>query len=74
MYVYIGKAVGDVAGAVAADREKTAGEWVLLAVGLAVTILVTVFVTRIARQALERQVPPPTGESAAGARSADGVA
>lgn len=55
MYVYIGSVFGALAGS--ADRETTTGEWVLRSVGLAATIVVTVFVTRVARRALADAAP-----------------
>jgi uncharacterized membrane protein YdjX (TVP38/TMEM64 family) len=45
-YVYIGSL------AQAGDRQRTPGEWALLGIGLVATIVVTVFVTRLARAAL----------------------
>ncbi len=55
MYVYIGSLAGDLATLGAGERSRTAGEWGLYVVGLAATIAVTVYVTRIARAALERR-------------------
>lgn len=56
LYVYYGKAVGDVAALAAGERaEQGAEQWVFLALGLAATIAVTALVTRLARRAL-RQV------------------
>jgi uncharacterized membrane protein YdjX (TVP38/TMEM64 family) len=52
MYVYIGSLAGDLASLAAGDRTKTLGEWILYGVGLLATILVTVFVTRLAKKAL----------------------
>ena len=52
MYVYLGTVIGEVGRLGAGGRQKTLGEWILLGVGLLVTIVVTVFVTRIARKAL----------------------
>jgi uncharacterized membrane protein YdjX (TVP38/TMEM64 family) len=52
MYVYIGSLAGDLASLAAGDRTKTLGEWILYGVGLLVTIVVTVFVTRLAKRAL----------------------
>ena len=57
LYVYYGKALGSlaaVAGGVAPERG--AGDWALLAAGLAATVAVTAFVTRIARRALDEEV------------------
>ncbi len=54
MYVYLGHVFG-VAVAAGGERARTPGEWVLLGMGLAATIAVTVFITRIARRALNRR-------------------
>jgi uncharacterized membrane protein YdjX (TVP38/TMEM64 family) len=51
MYVYL----GSLAKAAAGERAHTTGEWVLYGVGLLATIVVTVFVTRIAKQALVKR-------------------
>lgn len=56
LYVYYGKVAGDVA-AVAAESEpgpdRGAAYWLFLAVGLLATLVVTVYVTRLARKRLE---------------------
>ena len=52
MYVYLGSLVNVGAG----HRQRTTGEWVLYAVGLLATVVVTVFVTRLARGALARKI------------------
>lgn len=57
MYVYLGTAGESLATVGAEGRERTTGEWVLLVVGLAVTVIVTLFVTRVARKALAQAVP-----------------
>lgn len=54
MYVYLGSVAGDLAGA-GGRASRTPAEWALYALGLAATIVVTVFVTRLARQALARR-------------------
>ena len=63
MYVYVGAALGEAA---IGDRSKTTGEWVLYGFGLAVTIVVTILVTRVARKALKESVTQdsakPVGE------------
>lgn len=51
LYVYLGMLGGDVA-----KEETTAGEWALYTVGLIATIVVTVFITRIAQKALREAV------------------
>lgn len=50
MYVY----VGSLARA-AGDRSRTPAEWTLYAIGLIATIVVTIFVTRLARAALAKR-------------------
>jgi uncharacterized membrane protein YdjX (TVP38/TMEM64 family) len=57
LYVYYGKAIGSLAAvAGGAEVERGAGYWVVLGVGLVATLLVTTFVTRIARRALAQEV------------------
>jgi uncharacterized membrane protein YdjX (TVP38/TMEM64 family) len=54
LYVYTGKIAGDVvaiAGGV--ETERGVGDWVFLGVGFVATLLVTLYVTRIARRALD---------------------
>jgi uncharacterized membrane protein YdjX (TVP38/TMEM64 family) len=72
LYVYYGKAAGSLAaaftgggggaGAAGAGQSKAAS-WALLAVGLAATVAVTTYVTRLAGKALRQQL----GEPGAGA-------
>ena len=53
LYVYYGKVAGDVATlAGGASIERGAGHYAVLAIGLVATIVVTAFVTRLARRAL----------------------
>jgi uncharacterized membrane protein YdjX (TVP38/TMEM64 family) len=52
MYVYLGSLVNVGAG----HQQRTTGEWVLYSVGLLATIVVTIFVTRVARMALEKKI------------------
>ena len=56
MYVYIGSLAGDLARLGSGGRSRTPAEWALYAGGLAATAAVTVFVTRIAREALDKNV------------------
>jgi len=48
MYVYL----GSLAQAATGERARTTGEWVLYGVGLLATVVVTIFVTRLAKKAL----------------------
>lgn len=52
MYVYLGSLVHVGAG----HRLRSTGEWILYAVGLLATVVVTVFVTRLAKGALARKI------------------
>src|SRR5437667_5494605 len=52
MYVYLGSLVNIGAG----HRQRTTGEWVLYGVGLLATVVVTVFVTRLASRALAKKI------------------
>jgi uncharacterized membrane protein YdjX (TVP38/TMEM64 family) len=53
LFVYL----GSLGGAAAAGSSVTTGEWVLRVVGLAATVLVTVYLTRVAQRAMREQVP-----------------
>ena len=57
MYVYVGSLAGDLATLGTADRSRTSGELALYGVGLVATILVTLYITRIARDALDQRIP-----------------
>jgi uncharacterized membrane protein YdjX (TVP38/TMEM64 family) len=52
MYVYL----GSLAKAASGERTRTTGEWVLYGVGLLATVVVTIFVTRLAKQALAKRI------------------
>ena len=56
MYVYIGSLIGDIASLGVEGREKTSLEWGLYIVGLVATIAVTIYVTKIAKKALNSQI------------------
>ena len=56
MYVYIGSLAGDLTRLGTQGHTKTIGEWILYIVGLLATVVVTVYVTRIAKKALEKKV------------------
>ena len=54
MYVYIGSLAGSIATLGSQDRSTL--EWILYGVGLVATVVVTIFVTRLARRALSSKV------------------
>jgi uncharacterized membrane protein YdjX (TVP38/TMEM64 family) len=56
MYVYIGSLAGNLAALGAGQSTRTPAQWALYAVGLAATVVVTAYVTRIARAALAKRV------------------
>jgi uncharacterized membrane protein YdjX (TVP38/TMEM64 family) len=56
MYVYIGSLAGDLAALGAGGHTRTTAEWVLYGVGFLATVVVTLFVTRVARKALAERV------------------
>ncbi len=55
VYVYVGTLAGDLAAA--SERGRTPLEWALFLAGLAATVILTLYVRRVARVALEREVP-----------------
>ena len=57
LYVYLGSLAGSIASlATGGGGEKSTSQWILFAVGLLATIAVTVYVTKIARRALDGQL------------------
>ncbi len=56
MYVYIGSLAGDVATIGSGERTTSPAEWAIRIVGFAATVAVTVYVTRIAKKALNKKV------------------
>ncbi len=56
VYVYLGSIAGDLATLGQFNGPRGAMEWTFYAVGLAATVVVTVFVTRLARAALARRL------------------
>lgn len=58
MYVYIGSLAGDLARLSTGGRTRTTAEWALYIIGFMATIMVTVYVTRIARSALNKKEQP----------------
>jgi uncharacterized membrane protein YdjX (TVP38/TMEM64 family) len=62
MYVYIGSLAGDLAKVGSGERIRTTGEWIMYGVGLLATLVVTVIVTRIAKNALTTSIPLDDGD------------
>jgi uncharacterized membrane protein YdjX (TVP38/TMEM64 family) len=62
MYVYLGSTVTELADVAAGNVEGGSARLVLFFVGLAATVVVTVYVTRLARQALRQAIPEPATE------------
>ncbi|NOY45260.1 MAG: TVP38/TMEM64 family protein [Deltaproteobacteria bacterium] len=58
MYVYLGSLAGDLASVGTGQTTRTPAQWALYLTGLAATVLVTVYITRIARAALAKKVEP----------------
>ncbi|MGK7957766.1 MAG: TVP38/TMEM64 family protein [Crocosphaera sp.] len=56
MYVYIGSLIGNIATLGAGGREKTSLEWALYIIGLLATVLVSVYITKVAQDALKNQI------------------
>jgi uncharacterized membrane protein YdjX (TVP38/TMEM64 family) len=56
LYAYIGSLAGDVAAAAAGGRTRSVWEWALYGLGLAATVALTVYVTRLARRALDARI------------------
>jgi uncharacterized membrane protein YdjX (TVP38/TMEM64 family) len=56
MYVYIGSLAGNLATLGSVDRSVTPAEWALRVIGLIATVILTVYITRIAQRALNRKV------------------
>ncbi|MBI5446309.1 MAG: TVP38/TMEM64 family protein [Deltaproteobacteria bacterium] len=56
MYVYLGSLAGSLATLGQQGHERTPAQWALYVVGLAATVAVTLYVTRIARAALAKKV------------------
>lgn len=62
MYVYIGAVAGDLATLGAGEGPTTPAQWILRVVGLAATVAVTAYVTRLARKALAADVHTHTSD------------
>jgi uncharacterized membrane protein YdjX (TVP38/TMEM64 family) len=62
MYVYLGSASRDLTDLAAGNVEGSVAQKVLFALGLVATVIVTVFVTRLARRALDEAAPGDTAK------------
>jgi uncharacterized membrane protein YdjX (TVP38/TMEM64 family) len=60
LYVYYGHAAGSLAETAGGQVRKGTTHWVSLGIGLAATILVTTFITRLASRALRQEIGEPT--------------
>ena len=56
MYVYLGSLIGDLGKLGNNDRQRSAFEWTVCAIGLLASVVVTVYITRIARKALAKRI------------------
>lgn len=56
MYVYLGSLAGDLATLGSGERSRTPIEWAFRGVGLIATIVLTLYITRIARKVLAKKV------------------
>ena len=61
LYVYYGKALGSLAALAGGKQVEKGNEfWIFLAIGLAATVLVTTYVTRLASKALKKEIEAPS--------------
>lgn len=56
LYVYLGSLAADLSSLATGGQEKTPLEWTALGVGLLATVLVTTYITKVARKALNNSV------------------
>ena len=56
MYVYLGSLAGSLATLGTESGSRTTAEWVLYGVGLIATVAVTIYVTKIAKTALQKKI------------------
>jgi uncharacterized membrane protein YdjX (TVP38/TMEM64 family) len=57
LFVYLGTLIGDIAALGTRPIASGTTKWVVTAIGIVATVIVTVFITRIARRALARRLP-----------------
>ncbi|MBK1853427.1 TVP38/TMEM64 family protein [Verrucomicrobiaceae bacterium 5K15] len=56
LYVYLGSLFKSLAELAGGEREKTNTEWVFYGLGLLATLIVTIYITKIARKAINNRV------------------
>lgn len=56
LYVYVGSLVGSLAQLGTAERSRSPIEWLLYGIGLIATLIVTIYITRIAQNALNQKI------------------
>ncbi len=57
MYVYLGAAGGDLLTSGRGGRERSGTEWALYGVGLVATVIVSIYVARLAKRELAQTIP-----------------
>jgi uncharacterized membrane protein YdjX (TVP38/TMEM64 family) len=57
MFVYLGSLIGDIAALGSQPMATGKAKWIVSGIGIAATIIVTFFITRIARRALAGRIP-----------------
>jgi uncharacterized membrane protein YdjX (TVP38/TMEM64 family) len=56
LYVYVGSLVGSLAQLGMGERSRSPVEWLLYGVGLMATVIVTIYITKIAQNALNQKI------------------
>jgi len=56
LYVYVGSLVGSLAQLGMGERSRTPVEWLLYGIGLIATVIVTIYITKIAQNALNQKI------------------
>lgn len=56
LYVYIGSLFKSVADITGGDRTKTSTEWAFYTIGLVATILVSIYITKISKKAIQQAI------------------
>ena len=73
MYVYIGTLLG-IAATGGGQDGMTTGQWIMTIVGLAATVVVTVFITRVAKKAIDEKMGAGGDAAVATGMAAEGSA